>query len=275
MTEKEFREKERSAAAKKAAAKKKAKKRRNVMIAVTVTLSVTVIVLIALIIAAFLRIEVVEIEGNSIYTAEQIVEVADIEAGNSLVFLKREAVSEKLRKKLPFIEEVTIEKKMPSTLKITVIETTEDICFYDSGVYYSASKSGKILNEYSTAPDGLCVVVTGDGFTFQKGEEYSCSENVKAELLATLLYYCEKSETNETIINISDMYKSYFVMEDKSVVFLGSSSYIDEKLKFLPKMIESSEDEKYNYFDLSNWTPDYDEAVLQSRDDINSYLEIK
>ena len=272
MTEKEFREKERKAAMKKAAAKKRAKRRRRAMIAVTVTLSVIVLSILALIVAAVLRIEVVEIDGNTVYTAEQIIEAGDIEAGNSLVFLSKEKLALKLQKKLPFIESVSIEKELPSTLKITVTETTEELCFFDSKTYYSASKSGKILNEYSSAPEDLCVIATGEGFSFEKGENYICNDDKKSELLSALLAYSNNSSDNETIINIEDVYNCYIVIDSEKVAVLGSSSYLEGKLKFLPKMLSTLNGENYNYFDLSDWTPDNDEAYSQHKHDINNYL---
>lgn len=273
MTEKEFREKERKAAMKKAAAKKRAKRRRRAMIAVTVTLSVIVISIIALIVATVLRVEIVEIDGNTLYTAEQIIEAGDIEAGNSLVFLNKEKLALKLQKKLPFIDSITVEKELPSTLKITVSETTEELCFFDSKTYYSASKSGKVLNEYSSAPEGLCVIDTGEGFAFEKGENFTCSDSKKAELLSALLAYSSNSKENETLINISDVYNCYIVIDSQKVALLGSSSYLDGKLKFLPKMLTTLNGENYNFFDLSDWTPDNDEAYSQHKDDIDNYIK--
>lgn len=275
MTEKEFREKERRAAAKRAAAKKKAKKRKQALIALSVTLSVIVLSIVALITAVLLRVDTVEIVGNSLYSAVEIVEAADVEAGKSIVFLNKEAITEKLQKKLPFIEEVRVEKHLPSTIKITVTETTEEMCFYNSGKYYTASKNGKILDEMLRRPEKLPVIITGEGFVFEKGCEYRCNESSKTDLLNTLLEYCNKTEEKETIINISDIYNCYIVTENKLVSVLGSSSYIDGKLKFLTKMTESLKNENYNYFNLSDWTPDNDEAYSQFKESIDIYLEIK
>ncbi len=275
MTEKEFREKERRQAAKRAAAKKKAKKRKQALIALMVTLCVIIIFVIGLAIATFLRIDTVQISGNSLYSANDIVEATDIEAGNSIIFLSKGAIIEKLQRKLPFIEEVTVEKKLPSTVKITVTETTEEVCFFSSSSYYTASKSGKILSESLSRPKGLPVIVVGENFTFQKGAKYSCSESVETKLLETLLKYCEETDEKETIINISDIYNCYIVTEDKTVAKLGSASYIDGKLKFLTKMTESLKSENYNYFNLTDWTPDNDEAYSQHKENISIYLEIK
>lgn len=274
LTEKEFRQKERNAAMKKAAEKRKRRKRKRAIVTVTATLIILAAILIALLSAVLFKVETISVEGNSIYSPEQIIAAAGIEKGNSLVFLSEKQVSEKVQKALPFIIGLDIEKRLPSGIHIKVEETKEEQCFYYDGIFYTSNKQGKILEEYGERPDGMTVIISGDSCEFTKGNTFLCSDTVKAELLERLLSFANEGKHNVTLINVSDIYDSYMVIDDRLVIELGSSTYLEQKMEFLAKMLRSMTDDEHNVVDISDWTPDNDEAISKKKD-INSYIEIK
>ncbi len=274
MTEKEFRAKERAAAEKKAAQKKRKKRNRRALIAVTVTLILLVSALIVFVGVSFFKIESISVDGNTMYTAEQIIAAAEIETGDNLLLLNEKKLSEKLQRSLPYISEITLEKTLPSTLVFKVKETSEEICFYSSGIFYTANSDGKILNEVSEQPENLPVISAGEGCGFVTGEKYTCEDTQKSELLNRLFEFSKSYKYNVTHINVSDIYRCYIVIDNNLLVELGSSSYLEQKIEFLPKMLQHMSDGEHNVADLSSWTPDNDEAISYEKD-INSYLEFK
>ena len=274
MTEKEFREKERHSGIKKAAAKSKKRKKKRALITLSVTLLMLLSLLVVIIGVSVFKVENITVLGNSIYTAEQVIEASEIQIGDSIFLISEKTESEKLQKILPFIDKVTLKKTFPSTLTIEVLETEEAMCFYSDGVYYTASETGKILSQSLTQPDELAVIVTGDGCTFTMGEKYACNNEQKSALLERLLTFAKQDETQITLINVSDIYRSYFVIDNRIAVELGSASYLEQKLEFLPKMLQSMSGTEHNVADLGGWTPDNDEAISYQKK-LDAYFQYK
>lgn len=240
----------------------------------TVTLILLVSVLLAFVGVSFFKIETISVSGNSIYTAEQIISAAELEKGDNLLLLSENKLNEKLQKNLPYISGITLEKTLPSTLVVKVKETSEEMCFYTAGLFYTANSDGKVLSEVTEQPQELLTISAGEGCSFTKGEKYVCEDVQKSELLERLLDFSKSGKYKVTLVNVSDVYRSYIVIDNNLIIEFGSSSYLEQKMAFLPKMLEHMADDEHNVADLSGWTPDNDEAVSYEKD-INSYLEFK
>ncbi len=88
----------------------------------------------------FFNAETIIVEGNSRYSAAQILEEGDLKVGQNLFRLDKFKVIERM-KKLPYVKDVTIRRQLPSKLKITVVENTP--------VVWASTPSGAaLLNEY-------------------------------------------------------------------------------------------------------------------------------
>ena len=69
----------------------------------------------------FFKINTVNIEGTGLYSDEEILEAAGINTGDSLVFADLKGAEERLESKLLYIEDVSLNRRIPSTLNITII----------------------------------------------------------------------------------------------------------------------------------------------------------
>ena len=85
-----------------------------------------VIVEVALIfvMSVFFRVSDIEVNGNVHYTDSEIIRAIDIEEGDNLFFFDRFAALSRVFAKLPYIEEVTVERKLPNKVIIDVTEST-------------------------------------------------------------------------------------------------------------------------------------------------------
>lgn len=271
MTEKEFRERERNAAMKKNAAKKKRKKRKKAITAVIVTLLILIAVLILLAVTLLFRIESVVVEGNTVYSDEQIISVTELTEGKGLFLFSAASVSDKAEKLLPFISKLTVKRELPSTVYLTVEETQEEICFLSGGEYCSADRQGKILNKYSSKPEGMTAVVTGGDYTFTVGEYFVCTDRQEKDMLDKLMALFGEQEYRITVINVADIYDSYIVIEDRLAVEFGSSVNFDKKLAHFKAMLGTMSGDETGIVDLGSWTPDKPEAFFTEKD-INEYI---
>lgn len=81
-------------------------------------------VIIAMTVGAtvFFRVEQVTVTGNQRYTQEEIIAASGIQLGDNLYSLNKVRIDQNLRKSLPYIGELTINRSLPSTIVITVTE---------------------------------------------------------------------------------------------------------------------------------------------------------
>jgi len=78
--------------------------------------------------AVFFRASKIEVEGNSRYSKEAVIKASGIEKGTSLFKISdKDAVG--VLEELPYIKEVSVDRKLPDTVVITVSE--------DEAVYYA------------------------------------------------------------------------------------------------------------------------------------------
>ncbi len=88
----------------------------------------------------FFNAETIIVEGNSRYSAAQILEQGGLKVGQNLFRLDKFKVIDQM-KELPYVKEVTIRRQLPSKLKITVLE--------NEPVVWLATPSGAaLMNEY-------------------------------------------------------------------------------------------------------------------------------
>ena len=85
---------------------------------------VVVVVAAIFVMSVFFRVEDIQVVGNNHYTQEEIIRAVDIEEGDNLFFFDRFAAVGRAFSKLPYIEAVTVERKLPNKVTITVEETT-------------------------------------------------------------------------------------------------------------------------------------------------------
>lgn len=70
----------------------------------------------------FFQLEQVVVSGNSRYTAQEIEAVSGLQKGDNLFRINKNRIAGDIRKKLPYIEELSINRALPSTIIINVKE---------------------------------------------------------------------------------------------------------------------------------------------------------
>ena len=82
-----------------------------------------VIVTTIFVMSIFFRITNIQVEGNTHYTDEEIIQAIDIEEGDNLFFFDRFSALSRVFAKLPYVEEVSVERSLPNKVIITVTES--------------------------------------------------------------------------------------------------------------------------------------------------------
>ncbi len=112
-------------------------------------LSVAAVVLAVTIgISIFFKVDTVLITGASKYSAATIAEASGIDAGDSLLFFGRARAAGKIKMKLPYVDTVRFELKLPGTVNIIVEEKVVAYRLQSSdGSWWIMTADGKIAEK--------------------------------------------------------------------------------------------------------------------------------
>lgn len=103
-------------------------------------------------VAVFFKVSRVEVQGNSLYSAEQVVQASGIEVGDNLLTLNKATVAGNIITQLPYVEKVSVGRSMPDAVILEVQESTARFAVMsDTNVIWLINSSGKALERY----DGL------------------------------------------------------------------------------------------------------------------------
>lgn len=197
-----------------------------------------VVVATIFVMSVFFRITNIQVEGNSHYTDEEIIRAIDIEEGDNLFFFDRFAALSRVFAKLPYIEEVSVERSLPNKVIITVTES-QALAYLVLGdelwtIDHSCKVLGKAVDEEIS---GLIAVEGVDPGTLLIGEPLQTKDGDAelVEYLAEVLYQLEGRGlyTQVGSIDFSDKNHVSFSYGDKYVVKLGGPGKTEYKFGML------------------------------------------
>lgn len=138
----------------------------------------------------FFRVNEVEVEGNGRYTAEEVVEASGIKTGDNLVGLSKSQVASRIRTRLPYVEAVTVRRKFPDGVELTVRERSAAASVPSGSGRWLISSQGKLLEQdrgqQVVEISGLGALSPYAGGTMQVREDKTATLTYTLELLTAL-----------------------------------------------------------------------------------------
>ena len=106
-------------------------------------------------VAIFFKVNTVEVQGNTIYSAEEIRSASGIQKGDNLFTLNKEAAAGSIKAGLPYVETVSIIRFLPDKIVIEVKESDATFAVTtDTNTTWLINSVGKALEQISdSAPD--------------------------------------------------------------------------------------------------------------------------
>ncbi len=111
--------------------------------------------------AVFFRVDKVEVYGQERYTAEQIIQAAEIQERDNLFLLNKNQMIGKLLTRLPYIDEVIMYRKWPDTWVIEVREGRSAAAIESQGAWWIVNAKGKVVERTDAAGAAEYPPVTG------------------------------------------------------------------------------------------------------------------
>lgn len=93
----------------------------------------------------FFRVNTMVVTGNSRYTQDEIIAAAGVEQGDNLFTLNKYQIADRILTQLPYVDDVTISRKLPDTLIFEVQESTGVAWVESGGSYWLINNNCKVL----------------------------------------------------------------------------------------------------------------------------------
>ena len=198
---------------------------------------------ITLCVGVLFKVADYEIKGTSIYTEEQILSVISLKKGTSMYSFDADEKEIATEKALPYLENVKIQRRLPSTLVITIKAAEEKYVIKDNNKNYTLlSKSLKILkSEIKEVPAGT---VNIKGYTLAPtlaGDVAHSEEKGKDDRLRIVINAINKSGIeNITEIDVGNVYETILKYGENLQIIIGTTGEIDYKLQMVMNTIEAT-----------------------------------
>ncbi len=203
---------------------------------------------VVLVLALFFKIDTITIKGDKVYADKEVILQSGIETGDSLIRVKESKINDALTKELPYIGEVTLEKKLPDTLIINVVATREVVAFQGGAGFVLVDAEGKVLSENASMLRDNVAVVSGLKLKSAKaGEIISLSDEKSTENLLQLLT-AVKSSGIELLTDVSlDKDGNWILIyDDRITVKVPADEGLETELKRAVEIL-NTENERNPY----------------------------
>lgn len=209
-----------------------------------------------------------EVEGNRRYSAEELLECADIAEGTNLVSIPRGEIAKRMEETLPYLKQVSVLTLPPDRVVLRVVETVPAGAVTVSGKVWYLDSGGKLLEQVSSNKGypvitGIHLEEPEVGKVIQVSEE----ESLKAKGLRSLLSALEQKGLLEKVQSV-EVSASYITMgyENRLTVKMGLTDDFLYDLKMLSAAEEGYIAEHWSQGDTGtlDMTKGEGEAVLST-----------
>ena len=229
---------------------KKARRRRRVRIAI-VTLPIVIVVLavVALIGSAVLfRVEGFSLSGEGRYDGNEIVSASGIDIGDCLMWINLSKAEDRITKKLPYIETVTIKRKLPHTVSI---EYKQAKVFYGvcvDGTWALTDTKYKVIELLDSEHENVSQIIKfPKAKTFEPGSvlafDVKDGEESPLDIYKNLMAEAEKTSLKGKITgaDVSDPTALTLTYDGRITIKLVAFADISDKLKLAAGAVENED----------------------------------
>ncbi len=222
--------------------RKRRRKRSNFLYFVILMLFVA-IALVTLSVTVLFNISKIEVSGAQEVLQSDIIEASGVSEGENLFRLNIENIQNNILNKLDSLDNVTVSRKLPSTLSISVQETQAEYNLkQDDSTYMILSKNFRVMKTGEESPEGSAVVLTGisvqnatkgDFVDLNSADGYEETAQILSEL-------SEQDIENIKEIDVSNTMNISINCNNKYKILIGTVSGIAYKLQFAKEVMTNN-----------------------------------
>lgn len=257
------------------AGKRKKRKRRKAKLYFGLILF-CIVTFVVLSLTVFFNIRSFRVQGNTIYSAEQIVAAVGLKEGDNMFRINKFKLQDQLLVELPYIGSVEIYRKLPTTLCIDVQETKARLVACKGNDFVLMDQNLKVLEVRDSIPKDVAFLIGCNIADYQTGQTAVFEKESTPGLITTMLsaLYERFDPLEISAIDISELHALRVYCDHHRVkLMLGSSEKLDEKLQMAENaMTQNSLSEKAR-IDITNPSAAYYRPLEEEEaDDLEQML---
>lgn len=216
-----------------------------------------VVAAIVLGVAIFFRVHTVDVQGNTIYSKEQVIKASGLEEGDNLLMVNRAAVVSRIKTMMPYVRDVSISPMLPDTVVIQVRESDIAVLVRsDIGAAWYMNTDGRIMGSSVEGFRGQVIELSGVTLTAPKVGEQAAASEGQSENLSAALQVVRQMEGTGLMEQITalDAKKSFDLIlfcDDRLEILMGGTEELEYKIEYLQVILEDLEDYQVGTIDLT------------------------
>ncbi|MFI3174590.1 MAG: FtsQ-type POTRA domain-containing protein [Bacillota bacterium] len=209
-------------------------------------------IICVLVVSPAFQMKTLVVSGADKYTNQEIASAISLRDGdNILLFNQKKAVAQ--LEKNPYIADATIEKSLPDTVKITIVERKIRGYVPYMGAYLYIDEEGRVLETretyYEASPE-----VKGLKFTnFQLGEILIVENPEALDIVLQVSQIVKKYEMLDEVleIHVHDLNNIKIYMQGVEII-LGKTDEIEQKMRIMAEVMKNIPEGDRGMLDLSD-----------------------
>ncbi len=200
-----------------------------------------IMALIFLSLTVFFNIKTVDITGTDLYVDEQIIEVAGLSEDDNLFRIDTAKMKDDILSAFPYLEDITIKKKLPSTLQLTAVQAVPMANIKNEDETFCViSTTGRIVETGMLDKKAGLVTVTGMDLKVKDlGKTYADKDSMKTTILNQILgEITALGMTNMDTIDLSDRTNIKMTYDGRLDIEVGSSVDLAFKVRYIGAVIK-------------------------------------
>ena len=190
-----------------------------------------IVVLIAALIfslSSYFIVDSIKVEGNKYFTDEEIVAMSHAKPGKNIIYNLGSSSIKKYLTENPYIAEVNVNRKLPSTIEINVQERQQVLAVTYSDEYLILDKEGILLRKTSTEPK-ITIVSGLKTKRITLGEKLVTTDDVIFGNALKIVNMMKEKDLYFTRLEMSDLYIKAYILDN--LVCTGTTSQITSAME--------------------------------------------
>ena len=225
---------------------KKKKKIKKIIKLITLLVIIVGGVVFALVSPIF-NIKEINVLNNEQILTETIVSLSQLQIGQNIFRFNKNKVQNEIKTN-PYIESVTIKRKIPNKVEITIEERKKNYNVEFLNGYAYINNQGYIL-EISEQKLDLPVIqgISTDVEDITEGNRLNTQDLNKLEIVIQIMNICKDYELDTKVSTIDITNKSDYILymeEEKKIIHLGDETNLSNKMLYVPAILEENKDKE-------------------------------
>jgi cell division protein FtsQ len=219
---------------------RKRRRRRALLLFYLFTFVTVITAAVAVSLTVLFKIDAIEVNGTSRYSAEEIMKAGGIEKGENLFLAKTKEAGVRIQQKLPYIQTAKVTRRLPAKIVIFISEEPVSGVLEFNKKYAMVGPSGKVLELVDKMPANfpeikgvkLSKAEVGKNIVYQDTSQQTTFQSLTAAISSSKFQ-------KVTQIDLSMPYKIQMVYDNRVIMNLGLPSDFDYKLRFAKSILDA------------------------------------